>query len=433
MDENKEESPETKKKKKNAKKKNQKYKKKQAEKMKKMGMREEDIKKALEKLSINTKNEKKETVNDISDDEDIQIDDLIERPKIQSVPKFAYDHELEEETTDFDLTDYSKRLQLYLREKSKLIHDPEYREDIIKKKKLLDKSIISDSEKVNIMKNDRGKKRGPGLNENVRVKIVDLGNACWFHHHFSTEIQTRQYRSPEVILGINYGASADMWSLACMIFELITGDFLFEPRKGETYSKNDDHLAQIIELLGKMPSKMALSGKFSKKYFTKYGSLKRVKGLQFWPLRNVLMEKYKFKESEARALEDFLMPMLEYHPERRATAQDMLRHEWLNMEPNFDYLLTEKEYEKKNMSKKNKFSNKDEYNEYDVIESDIEQNVADDEDNEDYMTDDIDEDDDNADDADLVTIQNFNNSFAAYGQHVNLAALDRANPQFQKK
>jgi serine/threonine-protein kinase SRPK3 len=45
-----------------------------------------------------------------------------------------------------------------------------------------------------------------------------------------------------------------------MIFELITGDFLFEPRKGKTYSKNDDHLAQIIELLGKVPKNMAIAG-----------------------------------------------------------------------------------------------------------------------------------------------------------------------------
>ena len=49
-----------------------------------------------------------------------------------------------------------------------------------------------------------------------------------------------------------------------MIFELITGDFLFEPRKGKSFSKNDDHLAQIIELLGKVPKKFALSGLNSK-------------------------------------------------------------------------------------------------------------------------------------------------------------------------
>jgi serine/threonine-protein kinase SRPK3 len=49
-----------------------------------------------------------------------------------------------------------------------------------------------------------------------------------------------------------------------MIFELITGDFLFQPRKGAYYDKDDDHLAQMMELLGKMPRNLAISGKYQK-------------------------------------------------------------------------------------------------------------------------------------------------------------------------
>jgi serine/threonine-protein kinase SRPK3 len=66
----------------------------------------------------------------------------------------------------------------------------------------------------------------------MKLKIADLGNACWLWHHFAHEIQTRQYRSPEVIIRADYNATADLWSLACMMFEMLTGDFLFEPRKG---------------------------------------------------------------------------------------------------------------------------------------------------------------------------------------------------------
>ena len=73
---------------------------------------------------------------------------------------------------------------------------------------------------------DRGARRGGKIDKSVRVKVADLGNGCWTFHHFSTEIQTRQYRSPEVIIGAHYDTSADIWSLACMIFELVTGDFL---------------------------------------------------------------------------------------------------------------------------------------------------------------------------------------------------------------
>jgi serine/threonine-protein kinase SRPK3 len=73
----------------------------------------------------------------------------------------------------------------------------------------------------------------------VDVKIADLGNACWVNHHFTSDIQTRQYRSPEAILGADYGPSADMWSLACMVFELLTGDYLFDPKTGKHFTKDD--------------------------------------------------------------------------------------------------------------------------------------------------------------------------------------------------
>lgn len=53
--------------------------------------------------------------------------------------------------------------------------------------------------------------------DKISVKIADLGNACWVNHHFTNDIQTRQYRSPEVILGAKWGASTDVWSMACMV------------------------------------------------------------------------------------------------------------------------------------------------------------------------------------------------------------------------
>jgi serine/threonine protein kinase len=294
-------------KKKNDRKKRQKLKKKIAKQLEKKGLNEDEIKDELEKFNKKLKNDqqhkRKASMDSMIDAnsklsesvnaDEFDINDLIEKPKMQSVPKYSYDETAEETQLDFDIKDYSYKLQNYAKERARILHDEDYRKELIQRKKQLE-NVKDDVEKAEILmktNQDKGKKRGPGLDENVNVKIVDMGNACWFHHHFSTEIQTRQYRSPEVILGINYGASADIWSFACMIFELITGDFLFEPRKGDSYSKNDDHLAQIIELLGKMPEKFALCGRYSKKYFNKNGNLKRIKGLQYWPLKSVLMEK----------------------------------------------------------------------------------------------------------------------------------------------
>lgn len=64
-----------------------------------------------------------------------------------------------------------------------------------------------------------------------------------------------QYRCPEVITGMGYDTSSDIWSVACVLFEAATGDVLFNPRSGATWSRDDDHLAMFIELLGPMPKK----------------------------------------------------------------------------------------------------------------------------------------------------------------------------------
>jgi serine/threonine-protein kinase SRPK3 len=57
----------------------------------------------------------------------------------------------------------------------------------------------------------------PATLERITVKIADLGNACWVDHHFTNDIQTRQYRCPEIILGTRWGPSVDIWSAACLV------------------------------------------------------------------------------------------------------------------------------------------------------------------------------------------------------------------------
>ncbi|XP_019906995.2 SRSF protein kinase 3 isoform X4 [Esox lucius] len=128
----------------------------------------------------------------------------------------------------------------------------------------------------------------------ITVKIADLGSSCW------------------------------------VAFELVTGDSLFEPKAGKTFSVEEDHIAHIIELLGKIPEAVALSGKYSLEYFTRRGDMRHIGGLKPWSLYEVLVEKYHFLLKEASLFSDFLLSMLDFQPQRRSSAAQCLLHPWLS-------------------------------------------------------------------------------------------------------
>ena len=161
------------------------------------------------------------------------------------------------------------------------------------------------------------------------IKIVDLGNACWTHKHFTDDVQTRQYRCPEVILGQPYDTSADMWSLACIIFELLTGDLMFDPHAGKSWDRDEDHLAMMIELIGPFPRKMTTTGKFAGEFFGRKGELRHIQHLKFWSLEDVLKDKYHFTGNQAKEVSDFLCPLLSLDPTTRVSAADALKHPFL--------------------------------------------------------------------------------------------------------
>lgn len=167
----------------------------------------------------------------------------------------------------------------------------------------------------------------------LKCKLVDFGNACWTYKQFTNDIQTRQYRCPEVILGSKYSTSADLWSFACICFELATGDVLFDPHSGDNFDRDEDHLALMMELLGMMPRKIALGGQYSREFFNRYGDLRHIRRLRFWPMNKVLVEKYEFSEKDANDMADFLVPILDFVPEKRPTAAQCLLHPWISAGP----------------------------------------------------------------------------------------------------
>ena len=120
------------------------------------------------------------------------------------------------------------------------------------------------------------------------------------------------------------------------VFELITGDYLFDPQSGTKYGKDDDHIAQIIELLGSFPRHLCVAGKWSHEIFNKRGELRHIHRLRPWALPDVLREKYHFGAEEAKRISDFLLPMLELEPAKRANAGGMAASPFLTDTPGME-------------------------------------------------------------------------------------------------
>ena len=350
---------------------------------------------------------------------------------------------------EFNIVNYNLVLQNYLKEKNRLLHDDNYRKFVMLRNKIILEEKSNEEKAVILHDIDNYfTRRGPEVDSSIQVKICDIGNACWFNHHFSTIIQTRQYRSPEVILGINYNESSDIWSLACIVFELITGDFLFNPTSNEDFCKNDSHLCKFMEICGKMPKNFVERGLYWKRYFDKNGKLKRIKDVRHFSLKNILVQKYHIKENEAQALVDFLMPMLEYYPEKRITARELLRHPWFNIPTEDDGKLNDIDILKMNMDDEYLFDEKDELCYYknelnyelpnNIYSSDTELNEADDEDNDNYSetnnNNNIDKSNDKIKDKKKIKAIFHKEEKSFYDKKINILknVKDRPNTQFNR-
>ncbi|XP_039368271.1 dual specificity tyrosine-phosphorylation-regulated kinase 1B-like isoform X4 [Mauremys reevesii] len=95
------------------------------------------------------------------------------------------------------------------------------------------------------------------------IKIVDFGSSCQLGQRIYQYIQSRFYRSPEVLLGMPYDLAIDMWSLGCILVEMHTGEPLFSG------SNEADQMNRIVEVLGLPPPHMLEQAPKARKYFDK--------------------------------------------------------------------------------------------------------------------------------------------------------------------
>lgn len=155
-----------------------------------------------------------------------------------------------------------------------------------------------------------------------RCKVIDFGSSCFAHGKIHTYIQSRYYRSPEIVLGLGYGAAIDMWSLGCILVELDAGVPLFS-------AKNEQDLLTLqIELLGLPPIEVLGRAKRGEEFFS--GGR---------PLR-ITDRKGKSHPVGSRALRDvcrntspafldFIERCLTWDPEARMTPEEALEHPWM--------------------------------------------------------------------------------------------------------
>lgn len=157
------------------------------------------------------------------------------------------------------------------------------------------------------------------------VKIIDFGSGCFINKKAFTYIQSRYYRAPEVILQIGYDMKIDMWSLGCIIAEIVMGKPIFTGR-----DEIDQFLA-MMEVLGMPPS--YIMEKSAKKDAV-------VKALK----KNIHSSKTRVPASKSlKSLlgindmvflefitSNFYLECLAWDPNDRLSADDALNHEFFN-------------------------------------------------------------------------------------------------------
>ncbi|KAI9167723.1 DYRK-family kinase pom1 [Paramyrothecium foliicola] len=157
----------------------------------------------------------------------------------------------------------------------------------------------------------------------AEIKVIDFGSSCFESEKVYTYIQSRFYRSPEVILGMTYGLPIDMWSVGCILAELYTGVPIF-PGENE-----QEQLACIMEVFGP-PEKHLIEKSTRKKLFFDSNGKPRLtvssKGRRRRPSSKTLQQVLKCDDE---AFLDFVARCLRWDPDRRLKPEDAIRHEFI--------------------------------------------------------------------------------------------------------
>jgi len=111
------------------------------------------------------------------------------------------------------------------------------------------------------------------------IKVIDFGSSCRSNKRMYSYIQSRFYRSPEVMLGLPYSTAIDMWSLGCILAEMHTGEPLFSG------SDQFDQMQKIVKILGMVPQNMLDKANEQNRHQFFEKTRNRTTGEEEWVLR----------------------------------------------------------------------------------------------------------------------------------------------------
>mmetsp|Transcript_43722 Transcript_43722/g.135474 ORF Transcript_43722/g.135474 Transcript_43722/m.135474 type:complete len:723 (-) Transcript_43722:338-2506(-) len=155
------------------------------------------------------------------------------------------------------------------------------------------------------------------------IKVIDFGSSCFEDERVYTYIQSRFYRSPEVILGIPYDVAIDMWSFGCILAELYTGYPLF-PGENEV-----EQLACIMEVCGVPTARILESATRIKMFFDANGNPRLVPNSRGKTRRPGSKDMQMVLRTSETKYVDFLQGCLQWDPRERFTPEDALQQEWI--------------------------------------------------------------------------------------------------------
>jgi len=156
-------------------------------------------------------------------------------------------------------------------------------------------------------------------NNTLSISLADFGSFVEEGEYYEEPFGTRYYRSPENILVGKSSYPNDIWALGCTIYEILTGEILFDPSKDKNYDRDFYHLKLINELSGDFPKDFLKNTKRYKLFFDKNYKIKFDMNLEFKNKIDLLVN-YQIPTK----IIDLIKGMLIIDPKKRLTIKDCL-------------------------------------------------------------------------------------------------------------